>query len=383
MNGIPIFNRGSEREHQLAEGEMIDTKHKLAGGSLREAKMLYRLLSKNMRDVIWTMDMSLRFIYVSPSVSPTLGYTVKEIMAMTLSELLPPPSHDIFMKAFEEGLAVVELGQKGLRKSRILELELVHKDSSIVWAECKMTFLRDSDGNPAGILVVAHDITEYKKAEQELRALSHRLVETLENERQFLARELHDEFGQSLTVLKLLLDTSKLSPTTNNCTNLDEAKVVIKELMSRVRELSLALHPSMLDDLGLRTTLPWLFQRYSAHTKLHIKFEDAGLDKPLPSHVATAAYRIVKESLTNVVHHANASEVIVRIWTDRSTLHIQVEDNGEGFDVNALPIGTSISLNGMRERVLLLGGNFTIESKLGTSTTVKAEVPFHVNLTGD
>ena len=212
---------------------------------------------------------------------------------------------------------------------------------------------------------------------QRLQTLSRKLLEVQEAERRHIARELHDEVGQALTGLKLLLDMSTRLPADEVTASLGEAQALINELMALVRALSLDLRPAMLDDLGLLPTLLWHFDRYTAQTHVRVAFKHSGLEgQRLAPEVETAAYRIVQEALTNVARHAGVSEVTVRLRTDQHALIVQIQDRGTGFDPEAaLAAGDTTGLAGMRERTVLLGGQLTVESVPAAGTCLTAELP--------
>jgi len=134
---------------------------------LRESEARYRLLAENTSDLIWTMDLGLRYTYMSPSVTHMRGYTVEEIMAQTVNESMTPASREVAVKTLAEELAMERMGQEDLHHSRTLELEMHCKDGSTIWTEMNMTFLRDPDGQAVGLLGVTRDISERKKAEEE------------------------------------------------------------------------------------------------------------------------------------------------------------------------------------------------------------------------
>ncbi len=243
-----------------------------------------------------------------------------------------------------------------------------------------------------GFLMLCYDITERKRAEERqrwllsqvrasrerLQALSKRLLDVQENERRHLARELHDEIGQTLTGLRFVLQAAARATTDNLPAHLDEAQTLVNELITRVRNLSLELRPAMLDDLGLLPALLWLIERYSAQTQIHIDFGHSGLERRFPAEIETAAYRIVQEALTNIARHAHEDEAAIRLWVDEDVLHLQVEDWGAGFDVNAaLEANRSSGLSGMRERAGSLGGRLRIESVQGVGTRVEGEFPLN------
>lgn len=216
------------------------------------------------------------------------------------------------------------------------------------------------------------------KSHKQLEALSHRLVEVQETERRDLARELHDEIGQVLTGIRLVLEMAAQSPAAT-MTHLTEAQTLVGRLIKQVQRLSLDLRPTMLDDLGLLPTLLWHFERYTAQTGVRVTFEHARLNRRFDPLVETAAYRIVQEALTNVARHAGVNEVTVRAWVNGERLGVQIADDGAGFNADtALVAGGSTGLSGMRERTTLLGGRWSLESAPGAGTRVTAKFPVSV-----
>jgi PAS domain S-box-containing protein len=231
--------------------------------------------------------------------------------------------------------------------------------------------------------ILLTEIGERRRAEdasrdyaERLKILSRRLMEVQEVERRNIARELHDEISQVLTGLKLSLEMCARLPVDDVGASLDQAKMLVNELMARARKLSLDLRPGMLDDLGLLPALLWHIEHYTAQTRVRVIFKNGGLEgRRFTPEVETAAYRIVQEALTNVARHASVSEATVRVWTDHQTLIIRVEDRGSGFDPEAvLAVSDTSGLAGMRERAILLGGQLSIESSGGTGTRLTAEL---------
>ncbi len=208
-----------------------------------------------------------------------------------------------------------------------------------------------------------------------MKVLSRRLIEVQEAERRNLALELHDQIGQILTGLKLTLEMAARLPPDEARDGIIQAQTLVNELMARARKLSLDLRPATLDHLGLLSALLWHIKQYSAQTQVRVLFKHSGLEgERFPSEIETAAYRIVQEALTNVARHAETLEATVRVWADRHSLTIQVEDQGKGFDTEtAFAAHNTSGLAGMRERASLLGGHFTIESNAGRGTRLIAE----------
>ena len=226
----------------------------------------------------------------------------------------------------------------------------------------------------AMVLGIARDITKRKGAEGELRNLSRRLVSLQEDERRIIARELHDEVGQSMTVLKLFLDRASPTEVGGNGTELRAARETLGDLMKQIRNMSLELRPTMLDDLGLLPTLLWHFKHYTARNHVQVDFKHAGLRRKLPPDVVNTAYRIVQEALTNVARHAQVSEVTVYVHAGSDALVLEIEDRGTGFQTDKKS-PTSIGLSSMRERVLALNGTLMVESIPGRGTSLIAQLP--------
>jgi len=223
---------------------------------------------------------------------------------------------------------------------------------------------------------------QVRQSHAQMKALSLRLVDVQEAERRYLARELHDEIGQELTGLKLALEMSALRQGNGKTAEMEQAQSLVNRLMGLVRELSLKLRPAMLDDLGLLPTLLWHFERFTHQTNIRVTFKQKGINGTrFPLQLETAIYRIVQEALTNVARHARVSDVVVRLWSDDRIVGTQIEDFGVGFDAeSALHKRRTNGLDGMRERAMLLGGSFTVESRAGVGTRLTAELPMNVGV---
>lgn len=244
------------------------------------------------------------------------------------------------------------------------------------WFLSRFEPVRDGTGNIFAVQTISYDVTEHKHLAEAWRDLSRRLVAVQEQERRHIASELHDQIGQSLTGLKMMFGRIQAESEAGHRTILDEAQQVLDDLVERVRELSLNLRPSMLDDLGLVPSMLWLIERYSLQTGTEIDFRHKGVDRSLPTDVAIAAYRIVQESLTNIARHANVKTAAVWLLSDGETLTVHVHDRGTGFDPEATRFsGPSSGLVSMRERAMALGGKLTINSAPGRGTDVVAVLP--------
>lgn len=280
-----------------------------------------------------------------------------------------------------------EAMERGYVRDR--EYQIVIKDGSKVPVEMSVSVMKGVDGKPIGFVGIIRDITERKHVEEELKqyterlkALSYRLLEVQENERRYIARELHDEIGQALTGLKLSLEGIASLPAEEIMARLSEVQESVRELLNRVRNMSLDLRPSMLDDLGLLPALLWHFDRYTSQTNVRVNFKHIGLDKRFRSEIETAVYRIIQEALTNVARHACTREVTVLISVIREEIFIiNIEDRGIGFDFNTIKsTKVTAGIGGMRERVALLGGKMMIDSSPGIGTCINVEIPLKDSL---
>jgi signal transduction histidine kinase len=219
-----------------------------------------------------------------------------------------------------------------------------------------------------------HLIAQVSAGRERLASLSRQLVEVQERERRHIACELHDEIGQTLTGLRIMLQLLDVSTPEAARQGLGEAQALVGDLLARVRDLSLNLRPTMLDDLGLLPALLWHFDRYQAQTGVVVAFRQTGLEGRFNATIETAVYRLIQEALTNVARHAGVAEVQVQVWCDAETIRVEVVDHGRGFDVAAqLQAHDSCGLLGMRERADLLGGRFALDSAPGQGTCLSAE----------
>jgi signal transduction histidine kinase len=224
-----------------------------------------------------------------------------------------------------------------------------------------------------GAKIVEH---ERDQVLERLHNLSRRLLEVQESERRHQARELHDEVGQKLTGLRLLLNPNSLLPGNRADQHFQEALTVVDDLLERVRAISFDLRPAALDQLGLLAALLALFERYTQQTGVQVRFSHNSIDRRFSPELETAAYRIVQESLTNVARHSGITDATVRVWATAEALGVQIEDSGGGFDAEAATkTPRSSGLAGMQERAVLLGGHLTIDSQPGAGTQVTAEFP--------
>jgi len=234
----------------------------------------------------------------------------------------------------------------------------------------------DDEGHPLRFVGTTHDVTELKQTEEKLRALSRRLLRLQEDERRSIGQDLHDEVGQSVTVLKLLLDKAVRTAGPGVKETVAQAVSVTDELVRQIREISSELSPRMLDDLGLLPSLLWQVEKLKERTGIAIDFKHSGLDLDIPPEVAITAYRIIQEALTNATRHSGTEDILLDISIENNNLKVWVEDHGQGFDFVNMRPDMSNGIIGMEERAGLLGGSIEIDTSPGYGTTLWVTIPF-------
>lgn len=311
----------------------------------------------------------------------------EEIFGWTAAEMLGTGLHNRPL-VYEEDIERVRKTNEELYRgadSNISENRNYTKDGRVIYCKWYNSALRDEQGEVVTTLSLVQDITQRKNAEaalqqsyEEIRRLSKHLQDIREEERAHIAREIHDELGQQLTVLKM--DVSWLSK------KLADAEAGVKEKLAEllglldgtvqsVRRISSELRPSLLDDLGLAAAMEWHLKEFEKRSGMKTRFAARPAELELPNEIKTALFRIFQESLTNVARHSGATEVKVLLRRANGELMLCVEDNGRGFDKEALDKIKTLGVLGMKERTLMLQGHYEIDSAPGKGTMVTVSVP--------
>ena len=220
---------------------------------------------------------------------------------------------------------------------------------------------------------------ELAESREQLRALAANQEEVREEERKVIAREIHDEFGQALTCLKMDLSYISRRMQPNQKTLLGKVNAMMRLIdnnIQLIRDVSSQLRPGILDDFGLVSAVEWQLQSFFARTGIRYKINSNLDDKEIDSKTRTALFRIFQEALTNVMRYSEATEVKIDLSqsTDKM-LFMTISDNGKGISESAIHDKRSLGILGMRERISLLGGLFHIEGKDGEGTTIQVRVP--------
>jgi PAS domain S-box-containing protein len=258
-----------------------------------------------------------------------------------------------------------------------LSYRMMRPDRNIVWLEESGRAFFDSTGNVKRIVGISADVTEAKAFERALRELSGRLITSQEEERRRVARELHDNIGQELALLAVRaqrIDSGASAAQGTTHRDVHELHKRIKEVATKVSNLSHRLHSSELEFLGLTIAADRFCRDFSRCYGIDVEYVVKDVPEDLDKGVALCFYRIIQESLQNVAKHSNAKRVLFRLTGGLDKLRLEVRDKGIGFDVEHIPNDSGLGLVSMRERMNLVGGTFSIRSKSGQGTTVEASV---------
>ncbi len=355
---------------QLQE-ETLEQQRQQAEKSLRETHSYVQQIMQSAQEGIIVYDTEMRYRVWNPYMEWLTGLKEKDVLGRQPLEFFP------FLT--KHG---VDLVHHRALKGETLESEPIRYElgagrdgwSSGVWGP-----LRDSEGKIIGALGFVRDITERVRTQDRLQTLSRRLITAQEQERRHLAIELHDEIGQVLTAVTLNLKSLLNHSDETTHASVQDCMTIVQDAVQRVRELSLNLRPSLLDDLGLEPALRWFLDQQGQRAGLNVHLECSVRKGELAHDIETASFRVVQESVTNVVRHAKASSIRVRAQINESGLHVEIQDDGIGFRSSEAmartAAGKSCGIVGMHERVELLGGRFQVDSTSERGTLVSATFP--------
>jgi two-component system, NarL family, sensor histidine kinase UhpB len=351
--------------------------------ALTESEQKYRLLVKSIPAVVYRGYNDCTVDFIDDKIEELTGYPREDFDSRCLKwdKLVVPLDYQKFKAAFVAGLKS--------NKSFIREYRITNKDGQVLWIQDRGQIVCNAAGQVQYVSGVFFDISERRRGEEALREserglrfLTSQLLHAQEQERKRISMELHDELGQSLTVLKMQVRAIER----NLGTEQQQAKTECGELLQyldgvidNVRRLSRDLCPSILEDLGLQSSLKYLAEGFGKHYIVKQSFEVKDLDHLFPQEAQIIIYRIFQESLNNISKHAQATEVLMGIQQQDGVVEIILEDNGVGFDVPAAlrrdPSKPGMGLAALGERTRMLGGVMEIKSQAGSGTRITCRVP--------
>ena len=386
--------------YRKASGEIA--KRKTFESALQKSEERYRSIYHNTPAMLHSVDEDVRLISVSDNWLEVLGYERKEVIGEKLTRFFTQESRrlaeaSVFPRFFKTGFC------------KDIPYQFVKKDGRTVDVLLSAIGDRDSGGEIVRSLAVSIDVTDRNRAEKalqrakeelsryskdleyqvqertreitsilnQLRRLSGNIMTNQEKERSAIARELHDELGQVLTALRMdaVWLSDRLKATDANAAGRALTMCgLIDKTIEEVRGMAIRLRPGVLDDLGLVDALEWYTADFERRTGITRIFDHREVPV-ITDDVATAAYRITQEALTNVARHAAASRVEVTLKAQNGVLTLSAVDNGRGFNAATLPETEALGVAGMRERAGLTGGVLEVRSQPGKGTRVYFRVP--------
>ncbi len=353
---------------------LIDlTNIKKVENQLQDALENWTALVQNAPDVIMTLKPNGRIAFVN---RPVWGCSVPALVGTSLTDYV----------SVKHRPQVAECINRTFAQQERTTCEVNCTDDDEAWFSFIFGPTQKTTTTTTSTVMI-REISEHKRAEEMLRSSGEQLREfaareeaVREEERARLAREIHDELGQSLTVLKLDLSWLRSKTFREQKAERQKLNVMMRhvdETIDRVRRIASALRPSILDDLGLAAAIEWQLSEYQERAGIRCHFESNTEKLDVKPEISAAIFRVVQEAMTNVVRHAKASNVHVGMTSNGGILTMAIRDNGKGITAQQMSDLRSLGIAGMKERITRIGGQFNIKSRPGKGTRVEIEVPLH------
>ena len=373
VSKFPIFDQ--DGAVVMVAGAGVDiTDLTQAKDALNAQALRYKTLMATSTDSIYVLDDKGNLQEANAAFLHGRGYTAAEVKGLNVADWDARWGREQLQ---ERRLKLVD-------RSHVFESRHRRKDGSVFDVEVCATGVRI--GGEQFLFCVTRDITEraqaakeLEEANRQLRILSRQLFQIQEEERRHLARELHDEIGQTLTAAMINLKIIAPDLPAQVTGRLDDSIQLLDRLLRQVRQLSLDLRPPLLDELGLAPTLRWLVDQQGQRAGLRVSFIDNMKGMEIDPAVQTTCFRVAQEAITNIIRHAGAKSVAVEVRREAERLWLIVRDDGKGFDPAVIQQRTTqdftLGLVSMKERALLVRGGFEVHSAPGQGTEIRAWFP--------
>ncbi len=379
MNETPIEN--SEFVNSIMNMFSVQTQGELerlkVEKALRESENKYRTILETIPDAVTTTDLSGRITYASPMTCQIHGFaSAGEMLGKSFHNLVVPTEYDRVSQDLEQ---IKKEGQ--IREE---EFEMLRKDNTSFDGEVTVSLLRDSGHQPIGFIAISKDISKRKESESKLKRLNSALTLAEEQERKRIADNLHDNVSQPLAMAKLKLSEGIMAAAANeHRIQLEKAKEFLNDAIEKSRRITYELSPPILYELGITEAIKWKLDLFEKQNNIKASFTQIGQIPTLKYDLLILIFRSFNELLTNIIKHAEANHIIVKLWTDKELLHLYCEDNGKGFE---LPVEVTISkensgfgLLSIKERLDNFKGHIHIDSRPGNGTKVQLQIPIQKN----
>jgi PAS domain S-box-containing protein len=365
-------------ESALIIGLLINRrKRRKTESSLIESEIRLKLAADSAGAGLWNMDVTTGRIWATERAVKLYGFVPGESI-----------NFDIFLTRVhpDDREQIVHLIEAAVRDKHEFssEYRICLPEAGIRWMSVRGSYIPSTEGL-AGLTGVSIDVTERKQTEEALRqgarelsSLMGRLISAQESERSHIARELHDDITQRLAVLAIEIGTLELQPDPGQQQyreKLGDIKASLVNLSEDIHALSRQLHPAILDDLGLVRALEAEMDRFSAKEGISVLFNHENLSAEIPRDIGLATYRVTQEGLRNIARHSGASTAHVHLQGLPDEIQLTIADTGCGFDPGCRRRSPGLGLSSMKERIELVHGSLTVESKPGEGTLINARIP--------
>jgi len=351
-------------ERKLAEQAIRDMNSALEekNALLQSREDLLKVFVKNVPAAVAMLDRDLRYLQVSDRWCTDNSVEASDLLGR---------SRELFPEMPERWK---EVNRRALQGETLRATEDPWEShGSTRWARWEVRPWRNSDGSVGGILIFAEDITRRKQLEQELSGMSGKLIESQEQERSRIGRELHDDINQRLALLSVQLQQLQENPSELDV-RVHELRQHVIEISNDVQALSHDLHSSKLEYLGAVAGMKSWCREFAERHRIQIDYRHNG-QATLPREIGLSLFRVLQEALHNAVKHSDAKRIDVELSVHSGETQLTIKDFGKGMDVEAATQGKGLGLTSMRERVRLVNGTITIDSKSMQGTTIQVRVP--------
>jgi len=341
---------------------------------LRRSEKKYKILTTSSLTGIF-IHQDGKFVFVNDRFAKLHGYTTEELLGMEYKALIHPDDREVMTKRVSKRL-------KGESVPYQYEVQRLKKDGETIWCEMIAAAI-EYRGKPA-IMGNIVNITKRKQAEEHVRTLTQQLMKVQENERQRIARYLHDNVAQDLSLVRIGCETlfdNYPSIHIGIREKSSELSKILKRSISALRNFAYDLHPPGLEQLGLVRTVYQYCEEFAEKNKININFFAAGMDDlTIPFDTEINLYRLIQEALWNIKKHADAASITLKMVASFPYIILRIEDDGKGFDIKDRMVSAvkekRMGLRSMEERVGLLNGKMKIQSRPTEGTKICIEVPY-------
>jgi PAS domain S-box-containing protein len=347
------------------------TERKRAEETLRESEEKFRSVFEDAGIGMVIVSPEGRFLGANGSFCESLGYKQEELLTKSVEAVTLPEDWPMFSQKLRTAL------NEGGGFHRV-EKRCLHKTGRIVYTESSGSLIRNSRGDPQYFVGEVLDVTRRKEAEETIASINRRLVEAQEAERARIARDLHDDVNQRIALAATDIENLKQHPPTSTIElqrRLSEVWQQLIAVSTGVQSISHQLHSPQLEYLGIVAAIRSFCREFSARTNVEINFTTENVPNNVSHDVSLCLFRIVQEALQNATKHSQVRHFEVALSSSANQLHLNVSDRGIGFDAEKPTPQAGLGLISMRERVRLVNGIISIESKPMGGTTIHVRVP--------